>query len=220
VLEIGPCKWTDIAAQIPGRNGKSCRLRWCNQLDPGVNRNPFTEWEDAFIIRAQDLHGNKWARKCCWGPEPTDMLLACLMATRHTVSASALCPFITFHGLTGLNVLPTVVIANLLGGEPKRTDNAIKNRWNSTLMKQLQHIRMTNRFLSMCDTEGRPLTLQDLQELRPDADMPTILPKVLGGPGRRLPWEGMGAPLHASQACSAHPTHCSLHIPCVSRRGL
>ena len=76
VLEIGPCKWTDIAAQIPGRNGKSCRLRWCNQLDPGVNRNPFTEWEDAFIIRAQDLHGNKWARKC-WGPKPS---LCCLLA--------------------------------------------------------------------------------------------------------------------------------------------
>lgn len=27
------------------RNGKSCRLRWCNQLAPGVNKEPFTEEE-------------------------------------------------------------------------------------------------------------------------------------------------------------------------------
>ena len=26
--------------------------RWCNQLDPNVNRNAFTHWEDAVIIRA------------------------------------------------------------------------------------------------------------------------------------------------------------------------
>lgn len=26
--------------------------RWCNQLDPNVNRAPFTHWEDAIIIRA------------------------------------------------------------------------------------------------------------------------------------------------------------------------
>ena len=39
-----------IAAGIRGRSGKSCRLRWCNQLNPAVKRGPFSEWEDAVII--------------------------------------------------------------------------------------------------------------------------------------------------------------------------
>ena len=44
-----PCR-SIIAAGIRGRSGKSCRLRWCNQLNPAVKRGPFSEWEDAVII--------------------------------------------------------------------------------------------------------------------------------------------------------------------------
>ena len=46
-----PGNWSDIARDIPGRSGKSCRLRWCNQLDPTVKKEPFGDWEDAVIIR-------------------------------------------------------------------------------------------------------------------------------------------------------------------------
>jgi hypothetical protein len=42
VEKLGARNWTLIARGIPGRSGKSCRLRWCNQLDPQVKRNPFT----------------------------------------------------------------------------------------------------------------------------------------------------------------------------------
>ena len=48
----GPKNWSLIAGGIRGRSGKSCRLRWCNQLDPGVIKEPFSEWEDAVIIKA------------------------------------------------------------------------------------------------------------------------------------------------------------------------
>ncbi|KAK9733240.1 hypothetical protein RND81_04G053900 [Saponaria officinalis] len=37
-----PKNWGLIARGIPGRSGKSCRLRWCNQPDPCVKRKPFT----------------------------------------------------------------------------------------------------------------------------------------------------------------------------------
>ncbi|CAK9166072.1 unnamed protein product [Ilex paraguariensis] len=30
----GPSNWCLISAGITGRSGKSCRLRWCNQLRP------------------------------------------------------------------------------------------------------------------------------------------------------------------------------------------
>ena len=48
----GAKNWSLIAGGIKGRSGKSCRLRWCNQLDPGVIKEPFSEWEDAVIINA------------------------------------------------------------------------------------------------------------------------------------------------------------------------
>lgn len=42
VAQFGPRNWSMIARGVPGRSGKSCRLRWCNQLDPCVKRKPFT----------------------------------------------------------------------------------------------------------------------------------------------------------------------------------
>ncbi|CAF1920542.1 unnamed protein product [Brassica napus] len=38
VVKYGPRNWTVISKYIPGRSGKSCRLRWCNQLSPQVDR--------------------------------------------------------------------------------------------------------------------------------------------------------------------------------------
>ena len=37
--------------------------RWCNQLNPEVKKDPFSQWEDAVIIKAHKEHGNKWARE-------------------------------------------------------------------------------------------------------------------------------------------------------------
>lgn len=41
--------------------GKSCRLRWFNQLDPRINRNPFNEEEEERLIASHQIHGNRWA---------------------------------------------------------------------------------------------------------------------------------------------------------------
>lgn len=41
--------------------GKSCRLRWYNQLDPNINKKPFTEEEEERLLAAHRIYGNKWA---------------------------------------------------------------------------------------------------------------------------------------------------------------
>ncbi len=82
VEKYGGRKWTLVAKAVPGRNGKSCRLRWENQLKPGVDHSPFTKQEIDIIIAGHRKHGNHWS-----------------MIARE---------------------LPS-----------KRTDNAVKNFWNS-----------------------------------------------------------------------------------------
>ncbi|VAI30645.1 unnamed protein product [Triticum turgidum subsp. durum] len=47
----GARNWSLISKSIPGRSGKSCRLRWCNQLSPQVEHRPFTPDEDDNAIK-------------------------------------------------------------------------------------------------------------------------------------------------------------------------
>ncbi|KAK9740909.1 hypothetical protein RND81_03G070100 [Saponaria officinalis] len=61
VEQFGPQNWNSIADKLQGRSGKSCRLRWFNQLDPRINRKPFSEEEEERLLTAHRIHGNKWA---------------------------------------------------------------------------------------------------------------------------------------------------------------
>ncbi|XP_010276312.1 PREDICTED: myb-related protein B-like [Nelumbo nucifera] len=61
VERYGPHNWKAIAEKLPGRSGKSCRLRWFNQLDPRINRSPFTEEEEERLLASQRVYGNRWA---------------------------------------------------------------------------------------------------------------------------------------------------------------
>ncbi|CAA7401316.1 unnamed protein product [Spirodela intermedia] len=61
VERYGPHNWNAIAEKLQGRSGKSCRLRWFNQLDPRINRSPFTPEEEERLLASHRIHGNRWA---------------------------------------------------------------------------------------------------------------------------------------------------------------
>lgn len=103
VSACGPCNWSKLADQMPGRIAKQCRERWCNHLDPSINHAQWTEEEDRIIIEKIRQVGTKWAD-----------------------------------------------IARLL---PGRTDNSVKNRWNSTLRRR-KIVDVNNQPPIIC--ENRP----------------------------------------------------------------
>ncbi|KAJ0247579.1 Transcription factor MYB117 [Hirschfeldia incana] len=72
VAIYGPQNWNLIAEKLQGRSGKSCRLRWFNQLDPRINRRAFTEDEEERLMQAHRLYGNKWAMIARLFPGRTD----------------------------------------------------------------------------------------------------------------------------------------------------
>ncbi|XP_047162574.1 transcription factor MYB15-like [Vigna umbellata] len=72
VAQLGPQNWNSIAEHLPGRSGKSCRLRWFNQLDPRINRKAFGEEEEERLLNAHKVYGNKWAMISRLFPGRTD----------------------------------------------------------------------------------------------------------------------------------------------------
>jgi len=54
-------KWAKIAAHLPGRQGKQCRERYVNHLNPELKKGEWTDDEEAILIAMHQHHGNRWA---------------------------------------------------------------------------------------------------------------------------------------------------------------
>jgi hypothetical protein len=54
-------KWAKIAAHLPGRQGKQCRERFVNHLDPELKKGEWTDNEEAVLIAMHQQYGNRWA---------------------------------------------------------------------------------------------------------------------------------------------------------------
>ena len=67
VDKYGKKKWNIIANELKGRindsnrNGKQCRERWVNFLNPEIKKDPFSLQEDIQILEKRLSIGNKWS---------------------------------------------------------------------------------------------------------------------------------------------------------------
>jgi len=61
VEQYGGKHWARIASMLPGRTGKQCRERWCNNLDPTLKKGSWTPEEDMIILEMHAKLGTRWA---------------------------------------------------------------------------------------------------------------------------------------------------------------
>ena len=78
VNKYGTSNWTIIANEMAQlykskhRNGKQCRERWHNHLDPIVNKDNWTEEEENILFNKHLEYGNKWSDISKYLPGRTD----------------------------------------------------------------------------------------------------------------------------------------------------
>ena len=120
-------KWSIVAQNMRNRNGKQCRERWLNHLNPGIRKGAWSAEEEEILIEAHKRIGNAWS-------EIARLLVrralpSCYCHTVYTCYAMCYCGGVLYIRHLALRLTPQPPT------QPGRSDNSIKNHWNSAVRR-------------------------------------------------------------------------------------
>ena len=62
IQELHIHNWSEVARYLPGRTARQCRDRYNSYLFKEISNKPWTEEEDAIILRQYPIYGTHWVK--------------------------------------------------------------------------------------------------------------------------------------------------------------